>query len=350
MKKTPMSTRPGIAGAALMAAVGLAILAPTAEAQNNPKLSWDFSLWGNYRPTMIGMKTMVDHAVAKSGNNFDIKLHWGATLAQPKENVDGIKIGAFQLALMSPNFHPDKIPTFNMASLPFLPIQDLNVQARVLTAYYKQPAVAADAARWGMQVILPNLLPAYEIMGTGTPPKTVADLAGRRIRSLGEMATALKNIGAVPTSMPSPELYGAVERGLLDAVSLDPTNFKAYRIHEIGKWYTTNLAIGTAVGNFVVSIDALNKLPANYRKALEEGATEGLQLQIKQYDSEIKDAIETYKKAGLTAVTFRQSDLDEFEKVARPIWDNYAADLEKKGYPGKQLLNWFLAEAKKAAS
>jgi TRAP-type C4-dicarboxylate transport system substrate-binding protein len=293
---------------------------------------------------------MVDTAVEKTGGNFAIKLHWGESLSQSKENVDGIKIGAFQIALTSANFHPGKVPTWEMVSLPFLPIQDLTAQARVLTNYYQHPAVVADGARWNAKVILPNLLPAYEIMGTGTAPKTVGDLKGRRIRALGQMTTALAKVGAVPTSMPSPELYGAMERGLLDAVSLDPTNFKAYRIHEIGKWYTTNLALGTAHGAFIVGLDAYNKLPPQYRKLIDDGARDGLPKQIAQYEIEIKDAIEIYNKGNLVAVTFSREDLAKFQEVARPIWDEFAADLEKKGYPGKQLLEWFLAEAKKAAA
>ena len=348
MKKTGNSQRLWILGAAL--AASLAAAPAFAAEVNGPKVNWDFSLWGTYRPTMVGMKTMVDTAVDKTGGNFAIKLHWGESLSQSKENVDGIKIGAFQIALTSANFHPGKVPTWEMVSLPFLPIQDLGAQARVLTNYYLHPAVVADGTRWNAKVVLPNLLPAYEVMGAGTAPKTVADLKGRRIRALGQMTTALAKVGAVPTSMPSPELFGAMERGLLDAVSLDPTNFKAYRIHEVGKWYTTNLALGTAHGAFIVGLDAYNKLPPQYRKLIDDGAEAGLPRQIVQYDIEIKDAIELYKKSNLVAVTFSKEDLAKFQEVARPIWDEFAADLEKKGYPGKQLLEWFLAEAKKAAA
>lgn len=348
MKKTYKATRLGVLGAALAASF-VAVPALAAEV-DGPKVNWDFSLWGNYRPTMVGMKTMVDSAVEKTGGNFAIKLHWGESLSPSKENVDGVKIGAFQLALTSANFHPGKVPTWEIISLPFLPIQDLNVQARVLTAYYQLPAVAADGARWNAKVILPNLLPAYELMGVGQAPKTVNDLKGRRIRALGQMSTALAKVGAVPTSMPSPELFGSLERGLLDAVSLDPTNFKAYRIHEIGKWYTTNLALGTAHGAFIVGIDSYNKLPPQYRKLVDDGAKDGLPKQIAQYEIEIKEAIELYNKGGLTAVMFGKDDIAKFQEVARPIWDTFAADLEAKGYPGKQLLEWFLVEAKKAAA
>lgn len=356
MEKPNQSAQAGLLGAAFAVAVGMAMLAPAAQAQsnsqaqNNPKISWDFSLWGNYRPTMIGMKTMVDQAVEGSGRNFEIKLHWGATLSQPKENVDGIKLGAFQLALTSANFHPGKVPTWEMISLPFLSIQDLNAQARVVSAYYQQPAVAADGARWNAKVILPNLLPAYELMGTGAAPRSIADLRGKRIRALGAMTVALSKVGVVPTSMPSPELYGGLERGLLDAVSLDPSNFKAYRIHEIGKWYSTNLALGSAHGAFLVNLDAYRELPANYRKLLEDGAKAGLVQQAKQYEMEIAEAVALYQKQGLTAVTFSSADIAQFQEIARPIWDEFAADLEKKGYPGKQLLEWYLAEAKKASS
>ena len=348
MRIMKWSARLGLFGAAV---AGSAIAATALAAEvDGPKVNWDFSLWGNPRSTTLAAQFMVDNAVAKTGGNFAIKMHWGETLSPIKENIDGIKIGAFQLAFASAGFHPGKVPTWEMISLPFLPIQDLKIQARVMTGYYLQPAVAADGARWSLKVILPTLIPSYQLMGVGQPPKTIGDLKGRRIRGLGQMSTALAKVGAVPTSMPSPELLGSLERGLLDAVSLDPTNFKAYRIHEVGKWYTTNLSLGLGPGVFIVGLDAYNKLPPQYRKVLEDGGQAGLPKQVLQYETDIREAIELYDKSKLTAVTFGQEDIAKFQEVARPIWDAFAADLETKGYPGRQLLEWLLAEAKKVSS
>ena len=43
------------------------------------------------------------------------------------------------------------------------------------------------------------------------------DFKGMRIRSLGQQGKAMAKLGAVPTSVPAPEVYTSLDRGLLDA-------------------------------------------------------------------------------------------------------------------------------------
>src|SRR3546814_17104131 len=65
------------------------------------------------------------------------------------------------------------------------------------------------------------LLPQYEFRGDGNAPKTLYDWQGRRVRALAGLGEAMKSVGAVPTTVPSPEIYTALERGTFQAASLD---------------------------------------------------------------------------------------------------------------------------------
>ena len=53
------------------------------------------------------------------------------------------------------------------------------------------------------------------------------DFKGMRIRSLGQQGKAMAKLGAVPTSVPAPEVYTSLDRGLLDAAGF------AYYAHEV---------------------------------------------------------------------------------------------------------------------
>src|SRR3546814_14764115 len=67
----------------------------------------------------------------------------------------------------------------------------------------------------------------------------------RSVRALGGTGMALKNLGAVPTSVPAPEVYNALERGVFRAAAFPNTYaFASYKLDEISQWYTTNLAPG----------------------------------------------------------------------------------------------------------
>lgn len=314
-----------------------------------PKVDWAMSLFGNPRPVHTAISVLADEVKAKTDGNFTIKLGWGSVLAQPAENIDGLKIGAFEAALIATNFHPGKAPTLTLPSLPFLPLSNLKVQKRVLTDFYKLPAVEADAKRWNMIVFSPVINPTYELMGKGAPPKTIADLKGRRVRATGESGDALKLVGAVITNFATPELYGAMERGVTDAIALSLENFKVMKIDELSKWYSTNLGLGMTVGVYGANLDAWGKLPASYRQLIADAGEKGLTRQIAVLDDAIKSAEEGYRARGLMPVAFAAKDMEEFRKIAgRPIWDAYVKELESKGYPGRDLLDWILKAAETA--
>src|SRR3546814_16681045 len=60
------------------------------------------------------------------------------------------------------------------------------------------------------------------------------------------------------------------------AVSLaETTNYGDGRIHEISQWYTVKMSAGTSNCPTVVSIDALEALPAVYREILEDAYPAG---------------------------------------------------------------------------
>src|SRR3546814_14114436 len=87
-----------------------------------------------------------------------------------------------------------------------------------------------------------------------------------RVRALGGTGEALKNLGAVPTSVPAPEVYNGIERGIFRAAAFPYTYaFASYKIDEIANWHTTNLAPGANNCPTIVGIQAYEALPDQYK-------------------------------------------------------------------------------------
>src|SRR3546814_20631219 len=115
------------------------------------------------------------------------------------------------------------------------------------------------------------LLPQYEFRGDGNAPKTLYDWQGRRVRALAGLGEAMKSVGAVPTTVPSPEIYTALERGTFQAASLPFSYAHAtYKLHEVSQWYTYGMAPGTVNCPLVVSRSAFDKLPEIGRASCRE--------------------------------------------------------------------------------
>jgi TRAP-type mannitol/chloroaromatic compound transport system substrate-binding protein len=59
-------------------------------------VSWNLSTWGKRRAFTEGIEAVSKYVADKSGGHFTIKINYGGTLSKPRENLDGISLGAFE--------------------------------------------------------------------------------------------------------------------------------------------------------------------------------------------------------------------------------------------------------------
>lgn len=321
-----------------------------AQMVEGPKVTWQLSTYGKPRSTTAGTELLAKIVRERTGGNFEIANVYDS-LSPLKENLDGVKIGAFEAGFIIASLHPGKTPTLNVFNLPFLPLGDMEVQARVMEGYYKLPAVKQDMARWDAMALLPHALPPYELVGRGRPPTTVAALKGLRVRAPGELGDALKKVGAVPTSMQATEVYQGLERGLIDAAAFPYFAMKIYRTQDVCEWYTTNVGFGITSGFTVVGLRPYNALPEQYRALLESASREAVKQHIEIFRKDEEDGLAALKAKNLEAVSYAPEEIARFvEEGGKPIWDAWVEDMTTKGFPGRALLDYVLNESKKGAS
>ncbi|MFO1189950.1 MAG: TRAP transporter substrate-binding protein DctP [Alphaproteobacteria bacterium] len=335
--------------------IGAALMTEPALAQgakvDGPEVKWTFSAYGTKRPGTSVFDHLVGMVDEQTGGKFKINLVYGEALASVRETLDSVKIGAFEIGHVVGSFHPGKLPTANIFDLPFLPVGNLTVQYKVALNYYKLPEVTADAARWNVYLLTPTLLPPYELAGKGKPPLSIADLKGMRIRAPGGMGAALKAVGVTPNNIPSPELYGALERGMFDALAFPFYAHGAYKTQDLVEWYTTNFELGILATFAVVNLDKWNALPPQYRDLVVSLVPKALERHVPDVKEGDEKILAILKARNVRAVTWPEAEHKKFiDMVAQPVWDAWVADMTKQGYPGQKLLDFVLSEAKKSAS
>ncbi len=342
-------------GAMLAAIAGTSFLlagVPDASAQQaaveGPRVNWDYSVWGPPRPFTAGIEALAKHVEERTGGRFKIKLHYGGALSAGPDNLDNIKLGAFQMAAVCTGYHPGKNPGMTVLDLPFLPLADKDVHWKVHMAVQQHPYIVKEFERWNAGLVLSALQPQSELMGKGEPILQPDDFRGRRIRALGGTGDALRQLGAVPTTMQATEVYNALERGIVEAVAFPFTYaFASYKINEISNWYTINLAPGANNCPTVVNLPALNRLPPAYRTLIEESKDLALvALKASQAKAEDRD-LTAWRAAGLREVTYPPEVLAEIQKIgAAPVWEAWVQSNASKGVPAQELLDFVLAKAK----
>lgn len=107
---------------------------------------WNVSLWGQRRAFTEHVEKLAELVSEKTGGDFTLNISYGG-LSNNRENLDGISIGAFEMAQFCAGYHEDKNPSITVLELPFLGVGSLEQERAVSQALYAHPAAAGDLAR-----------------------------------------------------------------------------------------------------------------------------------------------------------------------------------------------------------
>ena len=186
-------------------------------------VEWNVSLWGKRRAFTEHVEKLAELVSAKTGGAFTLNISYGG-LSKNKENLDGISIGAFEMAQFCAGYHARQEPLDHGAGAA-VPRRDSQPGAgdrgldgglqrtrrtrKDLGALERYPADALAAARSTTSIGV----------GDAPEPPWPTSRASRCARP-AESAAAMKAVGAVPTSMSATEVRQALDSGVVKAREL----------------------------------------------------------------------------------------------------------------------------------
>ena len=300
--------------------------ANTAEVEG-PRLKWNVSLWGKPRAGTAVADALAEAVSAKTGGNWTMSLDYGEALSKARENLDGLAIGAFEVAMFCNFYHPRKNPALMALTLPFLPMTTWEDNRRIREAVYAHPAVKRELARWNAIVYTSSFLPQYEFVGRGQPPRDLKDWRGMTVRAGGGLGQAMQRLGATPASSTATEVCTGVQQGTMDAAAFPFTySHVSYRLHEVADWFTGNLSPGTADCPLAFSRTAFEALPAQYRQLLDDVRDDVIAAQIQAYVDVDRINLPMLEET-LVEVRYTDAQLAEFRaRAGKPVIDAWIAD------------------------
>lgn len=291
---------------------------------------WNVSLWSKRRAFTEHVEKLAELVKAKTRGEFTLNISYGG-LSKNKENLDGIAIGAFEMAQFCSFYHRDKNPTITVTELPFLANVSLAQQADISRKIYQHPIVVKDLARWNATLLMPSPLPQYNLIGVGAAPEKLADFKGNRLRGPGGIAGVMAKLGAIKTGVAATEVRQALSSGVIDIVAFAEHAHIAFGSIEAGKWATTNLNLGTANCPVVVNTEALNNLKKPHREALLGSVDEALKHYIDNYET---NTIGKYQglinKKGIKKITFTSKQVAELNGLAESVRQDWIKSNSKK--------------------
>ena len=312
---------------------------------------WNVSVWGKRRAFTEHVHKLGELLEQKTNGEFTLNISYGG-LSKNRENLDGISIGAFEMAQFCAGYDVDKNRVVTVLELPFLGVENLAQEVAVSAAVYAHPAATEEMAQWNAKLLMTSPMPQYNLVGTGEPRTTLSDFEGMRVRATGGLGKAFAAAGSVPTSVTATEAYQAMESGVVDTVAFAQHAHLSFGTINQADWWTANLNPGTVNCPVVVNIDAYESLSDAHREALDGSVQEALDHYVANYGELLAKWDSVLAEKGVTKVEISADVIDAFRaKAADPIRDTWIADMEAQGLPGQELYDLVmstLAEAKAA--
>jgi len=320
----------------LLTKAALAALAASFAAEASAT-EWNVSVWGKRRAFTEHVEKLAELVSEKTGGEFTMNVSYGG-LSKNRENLDGISIGAFEMAQFCAGYHRDKNRAITVLELPFLGVSNLTEEVAVSSAVYAHPAVAEEMAQWNAKLLMTSPMPQYNLVGTGEPRDTLAKMDGMRVRATGGLGQAFSAVGGVPTSVTATEAYNAMESGVVDTVAFAQHAHLAFRTIDIAEWWTENLNPGTVNCPVVVNIDAYEALSDAEKAALDSSIPEALDHYLANYGALLNKWEGILAEKNVAKVQISDDELAKFRDVAAgPIRDAWIADMTAQGLPAQEL-------------
>ncbi len=272
---------------------------------------------------------------ASTNGAVEVQIFPAEQAAKAAENHPSVARGGIEAAA-STNFQwGNTIPEMNLTVIPYY-FTDL----KKVRAWFDSPAAQILEAKLEQRGVK-NLMWLYTtrsaVFTANKPLRRPDDFKGVKIRGLNRLAdTALTAIGAAPSAMAAPEVYQALQSGVLDAALTDVSAGVSRRFYEVQKH-------GTVTPYFMVWYHVYvnpawwNKLPAPQREAIQKAARKAELAAFDLTESTAAAAVEQLRQRGMQVhVNTPEDDAAWMAAMQKPVLDEF---LKAAPQDGKKLLD-----------
>ncbi|MFZ2737885.1 MAG: TRAP transporter substrate-binding protein [Burkholderiaceae bacterium] len=290
----------------------------------------------------LGMhKPWMEKVEKESGGRIKFEAYPAMQLGgTPVQLYDQARDGVVDVVWTLPGNTAGRFPRVEAFELPFM----MNNAEATSKAYWEYVHTVAtdefkDTHVLALHVHGPGMFHAKDKL-----IKTPTDLKGMKVRGPTRQVTKLlQAIGATPVGMPLPQIPDALSKGTIDACAIPWEVVPAVKVNELTKFHSEFPANSPALytTTFVMTMNKAKyeSLPADLKKVIDNNsglATSGWLGKVQQGND--VPGRKSASDRGNTIYGITPADTNEFIRLSSNVDDEWVADISKKGFDGKKLL------------
>ena len=327
MDKTRRMLLSGIA-----AAPALALTSRFAYGAQELKISHQFpggtETEGDFRDRLC--KRFSKELEARSKGALKATVYPGSSLMKVNAQFSAVRKGALDMTLLPMSYAGGEVPELNITLLP-----------GIVTTYeqgyaWKKNEIGkalTDLLASKGVIIVTWIWQAGGAASRGGPVVNPEDVKGLKFRGGGkEMDLTAKAAGAATLSLPSNEIYAAMQTGAVDVVTTSSTSFISFRLEEVSKHLTINKngkSYWYLLEPLLMSKLVFDKLPKDQQQLIMSVGQEMEKFALDGAKADDHKVIDVYTKSGAKVHELTDAALQKWVAVARgSAWKDFAEKSE----------------------
>ena len=271
-------------------------------------------------PGAIAFESFKRLVEKRSNGRVEVEVFLDGALGNAREEIEGVQLGTIQITQTANAALTAWVPELNLFELPFL-FRDADHQTAVLESDLAL-GFKKEMGEKGFHLLGFNTVGLRHIMTTEKSIKSIADLKGLKIRTMGNPVhlDAYEAFGASPLPMAYGELYTSLETNVIDGAEAANSNYYGKKFFEVANnWAMVGWLY--MVAPMIMNKAYYDKMPKDLQNILNEAAIEVCREGREVYAKQDIEKLKLLKKHNIKITT---PDREPFIKASSVVYDKWA--------------------------
>ncbi|MFC7397306.1 TRAP transporter substrate-binding protein [Chelatococcus sp. GCM10030263] len=286
------------------------------------------------QPATLAANRFAEAVKSRSNGRLEVRVYPSEQLGGEPDVVQGVRLGAVQIAFMSPGALGNIMADFQILNGPFL-WNDWDIAKAVLNGPFGQKLYEKFRTETGIRIADPLWYWGWREMTANRPIRKPEDLRGLKMRApnIPIFVEMFKALGANPTTVNFQEIYSALQQGVVDGQENPVPAIWAQRFYEVNK--VVSLTHHILQSNLIIVNDKFfQSLPQDLQTIFQEEISKAGAHNTELQQKAERDQLAKIREAGGTIVedvdraAFRAATLSVYETLKGNWSPNLHSDLE----------------------
>jgi TRAP-type C4-dicarboxylate transport system substrate-binding protein len=271
-----------------------------------------------------------------AGVDLDVQVYPGASLFKPNEQWNALVNGRLDISSFPLDYASGKIRAFSATLMPGL-VRNHERAARLRDSKFMKD-IRAKIEQAGV-IVLSDAWLAGAVASKKACIRKPDDMKGQKVRSAGPTFAAMwQSAGASIVSIPSNEVYNALQTGVIDGTDTSTGSFVSFRIYEQVKCVTApgENALWFMYEPVLMSKKSFDRLDKNQQDVLLKAGQKAEDYFSKEAKGLDDEMVKVFKDHKVEVVTLTPAEYDAWLNVAK---QSSYAEFAKEVPDGKQLID-----------